>query len=552
MATHRLSKKRRRVIAGLLSLGMAGGGAAYLLSPAATAGETPNAYTYYAFPSGTPASLHDVTWATTPQLDPGPTSNIYWSHQFSLDNGKTAYIGLQSNGGEKRHFLFSVWDADQSRPGPTGSCVRFTGEGVGQHCETRLDWQQGHTYEFKVTATGDPGWFNGSFTDTTAHTTVDVGTIHSLSAKGISPGGMMDWTEYFEWNFAESNCYNQPGSAAAFAPPQANGGTITAKGAGNRASGGDCNAKVETTPQGVVQHGAVGNTARGRVQNGTKCLQAPGDPAAKLAGCADNPDQAWVHAADGTLRLKWDTCLTAQGSTVASQACQGAPRVGRVSDPAKQWTYDPSTRTLKNRQSGQCLTVAPDGRPATETCAGTPGQQWTLPPAEGSTQPTPNPTPTPTPTPDPTKPTDHTTALTDLTWLTASGGWGPVEKNTGNGERAAGDGHPLTIRGTVYAKGIGTHAASAIEYNLGNSCKSLSVDVGVDDEVHGKGSVDFQIYKDKTKVADSGPLTGTSPVKHLTADLTGATSLRLIVTDNGDDKGWDHADWANPQITCTS
>jgi len=45
----------------------------------------------------------------------------------------------------------------------------------------------------------------------------------------------------------------------------------------------------------------------------------------------------------------------------------------------------------------------------------------------------------------------------------------------------------------------------------------------------GNGSVDFQIYRDTTKVADSGTLTGKSAVQHLSADLTGGSTLRLVV-----------------------
>lgn len=54
--------------------------------------------------------------------------------------------------------------------------------------------------------------------------------------------------------------------------------------------------------------------------------------------------------------------------------------------------------------------------------------------------------------------------LSDLPQLSASNGWGPVEKDTSNGESDAGDGNPLTIGGTVFAKGLGVHAQSAVEF----------------------------------------------------------------------------------------
>ncbi|MET7702952.1 NPCBM/NEW2 domain-containing protein [Streptomyces sp. NPDC005485] len=148
-------------------------------------------------------------------------------------------------------------------------------------------------------------------------------------------------------------------------------------------------------------------------------------------------------------------------------------------------------------------------------------------------------------------PAAGTHALSDLTWSAASGGWGPVERDSSNGERAAGDGRALTINGTTYAKGLGTHAASDVTYYLGGSCSRLTVNVGVDDEAGGSnGSVVFRILRNDTVVADSGRITGADAAKTLTADLTGGLELRLSVTDSGDGADYDHADWATPQLTC--
>ena len=146
-------------------------------------------------------------------------------------------------------------------------------------------------------------------------------------------------------------------------------------------------------------------------------------------------------------------------------------------------------------------------------------------------------------------PPTGTTALSDDTWVSAANGWGPPEKDMSNGETAAGDGHPITIRGQVYPKGLGVHAISEIIYFLGGNCSSLTSDVGIDDETGGNGEVIFQIYADSTKVADSGVVNGTSPVQTLHADLTGATWLRLYVDPNGANS-YDHSDWAGPVLTC--
>jgi alpha-galactosidase len=148
-------------------------------------------------------------------------------------------------------------------------------------------------------------------------------------------------------------------------------------------------------------------------------------------------------------------------------------------------------------------------------------------------------------------PTAGTHALSDLTWASATNGWGPVERDRSNGEKAAGDGHTLTVNGTTYAKGLGTHAAGDVTYYLGRACSRLTVNVGVDDEAGGSnGSVVFRLYRDDTLVADSGRMTGADAAVTLSADLTGGLELRLSVTDSGDGVNYDHADWAAPQLTC--
>jgi hypothetical protein len=142
-------------------------------------------------------------------------------------------------------------------------------------------------------------------------------------------------------------------------------------------------------------------------------------------------------------------------------------------------------------------------------------------------------------------------ALSDKRWLEAQNGWGPVELDMSNGERNARDGRTIAIGGVQYAKGLGVHAPAEILY-LSGACTKLTVDVGIDDEKRANqvGSVTFEIWADQTKVADSGVVTWQHPAKTLTADLTGASFVRLVVTDAGDTNNSDHADWANPTITC--
>jgi alpha-galactosidase len=147
--------------------------------------------------------------------------------------------------------------------------------------------------------------------------------------------------------------------------------------------------------------------------------------------------------------------------------------------------------------------------------------------------------------------TSTTSWLSDLAFTTVANGWGPVEKDRSNGESAAGDGNPITLNGTVYAKGLGVHAASDVRYAANGTCTAFSAKVGVDDEEGTKGSVVFQVFADGTKLADSGLMTGSTATKTLTADITGRTTLQLVVTNGGDSADYDHADWAEAAVTCT-
>lgn len=140
--------------------------------------------------------------------------------------------------------------------------------------------------------------------------------------------------------------------------------------------------------------------------------------------------------------------------------------------------------------------------------------------------------------------------LSDLPWISAVGGWGPVERDKSNGEQAAGDGNVLTINGVTYAKGLGTHAASDIKYALAGQCKSFAAFVGVDAEEMDAGSVDFQVQLDGVTKFDSGMVAaGIAPIP-VAVDITNAQTLDLLVTDAGDGISNDHADWADAKIAC--
>jgi len=149
----------------------------------------------------------------------------------------------------------------------------------------------------------------------------------------------------------------------------------------------------------------------------------------------------------------------------------------------------------------------------------------------------------------PPPPPAGTDAVSDLPFLSATNGWGPVERDSSVGGSAAGDGRPISIDGVGYAKGLGTNSPSDVEIYLGGKCTTLTTDVGIDDE-DTAGTVTFSVIADGKTLASTGTIRGKQPAAHLTADVTGAKVLDLVVGEAGDGNGNDHGDWAAPTLTC--
>ncbi|MDB5046850.1 MAG: hypothetical protein JWQ08_2900 [Deinococcus sp.] len=143
--------------------------------------------------------------------------------------------------------------------------------------------------------------------------------------------------------------------------------------------------------------------------------------------------------------------------------------------------------------------------------------------------------------------------LTSQPWTAASSGWGPIEKDRSNGDKVAGDGRTLMLAGQTFALGLGVHANSSVTFSLGSQCSTFSAQVGVDDEVGDRGTVVFQVWDGTaTKLYDSGTVRGADAAKSVSVNIAGVQDLRLVVTGNGDGISYDHADWVNPVVQCSS
>ncbi|MFJ3880161.1 sulfatase-like hydrolase/transferase [Streptomyces sp. NPDC090077] len=153
-------------------------------------------------------------------------------------------------------------------------------------------------------------------------------------------------------------------------------------------------------------------------------------------------------------------------------------------------------------------------------------------------------TPPPAPTAD--------SYLSDLTWISAANGWGPVERDASNGKNAAGDGPPISFGGTAYPKGLGVHAPSDIAYHLGGAAVRFTSLVGIDDfsaKQSTAGATRAKVYGDGRLLLTTPVLTAAGGPAAVDLDVRGVRVLRLVVEDANDRTSFDHTSWALARVT---
>ena len=143
--------------------------------------------------------------------------------------------------------------------------------------------------------------------------------------------------------------------------------------------------------------------------------------------------------------------------------------------------------------------------------------------------------------------------ISDPIRVSATSGWNGVNRDVtveGKALRLGGAAGP-----TAYPKGIGTHAASEIVYDLsGLDVSTFSAVVGVDQEVPvgGYSSLTFQVLRDGVEVFSSGPMVRSTEPIPVEVDVRGAKALTLVVGDSGNGNREDHADWADAKLTAAA
>ena len=106
-------------------------------------------------------------------------------------------------------------------------------------------------------------------------------------------------------------------------------------------------------------------------------------------------------------------------------------------------------------------------------------------------------------------------------------------------------GNVLSVGGTTYTRGVGSHANGELVYNLDGSYQWFACKVGVDDEVTG-GTVQVQVWADNKKIDETPVLSGGAQAHFLLVPIASVKTLALVMTDGGDDNANDHIDICVP------
>ena len=140
--------------------------------------------------------------------------------------------------------------------------------------------------------------------------------------------------------------------------------------------------------------------------------------------------------------------------------------------------------------------------------------------------------------------------LSDYEWISATYGYGNGVNRDANHNgttlRLANEqGQPVEFR-----KGLGTHAASVIKYDISRiGYERLHGYVGMDYVQYGaaNGDVQFRVLIDGVQLFDSGVMGNTAPMKEIDIEIPeGARELELNVNTGSSGNNWnDHANWAD-------
>jgi alpha-galactosidase len=135
-----------------------------------------------------------------------------------------------------------------------------------------------------------------------------------------------------------------------------------------------------------------------------------------------------------------------------------------------------------------------------------------------------------------------TNYLSDLAWLPSSTNPYAIGQDQATG------GTPILLHGVQYAKGLGAHAVSHIQFPLQGATRFHS-DIGVDDAACcAQASIIFNVSVDGTNLYNSGVIASSSATQTIDVSVAGGSVLTLDVTNGVSGNVADHADWAGAYL----
>lgn len=146
--------------------------------------------------------------------------------------------------------------------------------------------------------------------------------------------------------------------------------------------------------------------------------------------------------------------------------------------------------------------------------------------------------------------------ISDLKFVSASSGFGPIEINKTNGSSGDGDGSAIVLKGQGYAKGIGTAANSEIKYNIpsGQYYKFRSY-VGISDDVSNAcdntGGVVFKVYGNETLLYTSPTVYRNTALQEVNVNVYAYSSIKLKVEAVNPNSTCNRVVWADARLMCS-
>jgi len=107
---------------------------------------------------------------------------------------------------------------------------------------------------------------------------------------------------------------------------------------------------------------------------------------------------------------------------------------------------------------------------------------------------------------------------------------------------------PLRIAEQTFERGLGVHSQSRLTYRLEGDYTRFAAAIGIDSAVRPRGHVIFRVLVDGQETFNSGPVTGSDPVRAVSVPIPGGRTLELAVDFGEELDVSDHANWAEARV----